>query len=62
MNVSPATTDDAPSILALQHLAYQTEAARYNDNTLPPLLEKNGFVRPGVGTDEGSIRFELSVR
>jgi RimJ/RimL family protein N-acetyltransferase len=39
MNVSPATTDDAPSILALQHLAYQTEAARYDDNTLPPLLE-----------------------
>lgn len=39
MNVSPATTDDAPSILALQHLAYQTEAVRYDDNTLPPLLE-----------------------
>jgi RimJ/RimL family protein N-acetyltransferase len=39
MNVSPATSDDAPSILALQHLAYHTEAARYDDNTLPPLLE-----------------------
>ena len=39
MNAGTATTDDAPSILALQHLAYQTEAARYDDNTLPPLLE-----------------------
>lgn len=26
------------------------------------VLEKNGFVRSGAGTDEGSIRFELSVR
>jgi RimJ/RimL family protein N-acetyltransferase len=26
------------------------------------VLEKNGLVRSGVGTDEGSIRFELSVR
>ena len=26
------------------------------------VLEKNGFVRSGVGTDEGSIRFELLVR
>jgi RimJ/RimL family protein N-acetyltransferase len=39
MTITSATLDDAPSILALQHLAYQTEAARYNDNTLPPLLE-----------------------
>lgn len=39
MNVSLTTADDAPYILALQHLAYQTEAARYDDNTLPPLLE-----------------------
>jgi RimJ/RimL family protein N-acetyltransferase len=39
MNVSHATTGDAQDILALQHLAYQTEAARYDDDTLPPLLE-----------------------
>ena len=26
------------------------------------VLEKNGFVRCGAGTDEGSIRFELVVR
>jgi RimJ/RimL family protein N-acetyltransferase len=39
MNFRPATAEDAPSILALQHRAYQTEAARYDDNTLPPLLE-----------------------
>lgn len=39
MNISPAIADDAQHILALQHLAYQTEAAKYDDNTLPPLLE-----------------------
>ncbi len=26
------------------------------------VLEKNGFVRHGIGADEGSIRFELAVR
>lgn len=39
MIVKPATVDDAERILALQHLAYQTEAAIYGDDTLPPLLE-----------------------
>ena len=39
MQITPATLDDAQKILALQHLAYQTEAALYDDDTLPPLLD-----------------------
>jgi RimJ/RimL family protein N-acetyltransferase len=39
MNITTATRDDAPQLLALQHLAYQTEAARYDDSRLPPLLD-----------------------
>jgi ribosomal protein S18 acetylase RimI-like enzyme len=39
MAITQATADDAQSILALQHLAYQTEAAIYDDYTLPPLLD-----------------------
>lgn len=39
MNIQLAQVDDAETILALQHLAYQSEAAVYNDWTLPPLLE-----------------------
>ncbi len=39
VRIIPATVDDAQEILALQHLAYQTEAALYDDYTLPPLLD-----------------------
>lgn len=39
MEIVPATEDDAAEILALQHLAYQTEAALYGDDTLPPLRD-----------------------
>lgn len=39
MQITPATVDNAKTILALQYLAYQTEAALYDDPTLPPLLE-----------------------
>lgn len=39
MEITPATVADAPDILALQHLAYQSEAAIYDDFTLPPLTE-----------------------
>ena len=39
VKVIPATADDAQEILALQHLAYQTEAALYDDHTLPPFLD-----------------------
>jgi Acetyltransferases len=34
-----AVRADAPAILALQRLAYQAEALRYNDWTLPPLTQ-----------------------
>ena len=37
MNFEQATIDDAQEILALQKLAYQSEAEIYNDFTIPPL-------------------------
>lgn len=39
MSIAPATIADAQEILTLQLLAYQTEAAIYNDDTLPPLQD-----------------------
>ncbi len=39
IEIAPAAVDDAAAILALQRLAYQTEAAIYDDFTLPPLTE-----------------------
>jgi len=39
ITIQRATADDAAEILALQKLAYQTEAAIYDDYTIPPLVE-----------------------
>lgn len=39
MNISPATVEDATAIFDLQRCAYQTEAAVYNDFSIPPLVE-----------------------
>ena len=39
MNLSPATLEDAAAIWDLQRSAYQTEAAIYDDFTIPPLVE-----------------------
>lgn len=39
MIVTPANINDAQEILELQKLAYQIEAERYNDYTLPPLIQ-----------------------
>ncbi len=39
MEITRATVEDAQAILALQRLAYQCEAERYSDYTLPPLTE-----------------------
>ena len=39
MEILSATIDDAPAILELQKLAYQTEAVLYNDWSLPPLTQ-----------------------
>lgn len=35
-NITQATVVDAENILALQKIAYQSEARIYNDWTLPP--------------------------
>ncbi len=39
VEITRATVEDAQAILALQRLAYQCEAERYNDYGLPPLTE-----------------------
>jgi len=39
MIIEPANADDLEEILALQKLAFQSEAERYNDDTLPPLTQ-----------------------
>jgi GNAT superfamily N-acetyltransferase len=39
MEITCATAEDAEAILSLQRLAYQTEAAIYDDFTIPPLTE-----------------------
>ena len=40
-----ASPDDAEAILALQKLAYEREARRYDDWTIPPLVETLDSVR-----------------
>ncbi len=39
LSITRATSADAREILALQKLAYQSEAAIYQDDTLPPLVQ-----------------------
>jgi hypothetical protein len=39
MDIGTAIIEDAEAILALQRLAYQSEAVIYDDFTLPPLTE-----------------------
>lgn len=39
MLIEKAVQEDAPEILALQKLAYLSEAAIYNDYTIPPLTQ-----------------------
>ena len=39
MNIEHASIHDAAEILALQKLAYQSEAALWNDYTIPPLTQ-----------------------
>jgi ribosomal protein S18 acetylase RimI-like enzyme len=39
MILSPATEEDAAAIFDLQQCAYQTEAAIYDDYSIPPLVE-----------------------
>ncbi len=39
MNIEQATHGDAEKILSLQKIAYRSEARRYDDDTLPPLIQ-----------------------
>lgn len=39
MHITWARLEDAPELLALQRLAYQSEAALYGDYTIPPLTQ-----------------------
>jgi ribosomal protein S18 acetylase RimI-like enzyme len=39
MQIERATPQDAAEVLALQKLAYQSEAAIYNDDAIPPLVQ-----------------------
>ena len=39
IEISRAVLDDAENILALQKLAYQSEAILYNDWSIPPLMQ-----------------------
>ena len=39
MEITTAIIEDAAAILVLQRLAYQSEAAIYDDFTIPPLTE-----------------------
>ena len=67
MNIEEATINDAEHILNLQKIAYQSEARRYNDYTLPPLMQtldeiqadfkKQFFLKAMIsGTIIGSVR------
>jgi hypothetical protein len=38
--IEPAGLSDAPAILDLQKLAYQSEAALYDDYIIPPLMQR----------------------
>jgi GNAT superfamily N-acetyltransferase len=43
-----ATVQDSEEILALQRLCFQTEAALYNDNNIPPLTQTFAELRQEV--------------
>jgi ribosomal protein S18 acetylase RimI-like enzyme len=47
--ISRASLSDAEAILALQKLAYQSEARFYDDWTLPPLTQEIGSLREEIG-------------
>jgi GNAT superfamily N-acetyltransferase len=68
--ISPAMIQDAPAILSLQRLAYQSEAKLYNDWSLPPLVQTleslqeefaDSIVLKAVSADQiiGSVRAKV---
>ena len=50
ITIGPASLDDAEAILALQKLAYQSEARFYDDWSLPPLTQDLASLREELGT------------
>ncbi|MBI5178030.1 MAG: GNAT family N-acetyltransferase [Nitrospinae bacterium] len=49
MNIERAATKDAAEILALQILAYQSEADIYNDHSIAPLTQSLEDIRANFG-------------
>jgi len=49
LDIQQATVEDAAEILALQKLAYLSEARRYNDYTIPPLTQTIGELTADFG-------------
>jgi len=72
MNILKAAINDLPAILALQRLAYQSEALLHDDFTIPPLTQTlegitadfhKGVILKAVAPDDeiiGSIRGYLA--
>ena len=58
ITISPASLDDAETILALQKLAYQSEARFYDDWSLPPLTQDLASLREEFGS---SVAFKATV-
>lgn len=50
VTISRASLSDAEGILALQKLAYQSEARLYDDWSLPPLIQDIASLREEFGT------------
>jgi ribosomal protein S18 acetylase RimI-like enzyme len=48
--IAPADLDDADEILALQKLAYQSEAKLNDDWTIPPLMQTPSEIKAEFGT------------
>ncbi len=48
VDILDAALEDAPAILALQRLAYEREARRYDDWTIPPMVETLDSVREQI--------------
>ncbi len=58
MRIGPANAEDLEEILALQRLAFQSEAERYDDYTLPPLTQTLEGIRADL---EGMVILKASV-
>jgi len=56
MKIVHANTADLPGILALQYLAYQSEAKLLNDPEIPPLKQTLAEAVDDDGTVIGSVR------